>query len=153
MRSYQGGTSGSTGQTNASQIVQSSQWLKEWLRFVNLIAVMVVAWLPLKRGWVHKRKETLGAWKQGSHPCKPGSYSWSILFLSLVAALLFMLSPTCRRILCWSFLSSYRLIGFPQECCTIVPVCLGVCVCVCDNRTRDVIFQCHICQGCPWENQ
>ena len=50
MRSYQGGTSGSTGRANASNIVQSSQWLKELFRFVNLIAVTVVAWLPLKRG-------------------------------------------------------------------------------------------------------
>lgn len=37
---------------------------------------------------MHKRKEKLGVWKQGSHPCKPVSYSQSFLFLpSAVRAL------------------------------------------------------------------
>lgn len=93
MRSYQGGAFGSTGQRNASKIVQHSQWLKELFRFANLIAIMVVAWLPLKRGWVHKTKEKLGVRKQGSHPCKPVSYSQVFLFLSFIAPLPFMLSP------------------------------------------------------------
>lgn len=43
MRSYEGGAFGSTGHKDASEILQSSQWLKESFRFVSLIAVMVVS--------------------------------------------------------------------------------------------------------------
>lgn len=50
MRNYQGGAFGTAGQINTSKSVQGSQQLKESFRFVKLIAVMVVAWICLKRG-------------------------------------------------------------------------------------------------------
>lgn len=81
MRSYQGATFGSIGQTNTTKTVQSSQWLTELFRFAPLIVVMAVTWLPLQIKWVHKRKEMLRVWKQGNHPCEPVNYSCSFLFL------------------------------------------------------------------------
>lgn len=70
-----------------------------------------------------------------SHPCKPVTPG-PFFVLSLIAALLFMLSPTCTHITC------YRLIGFP--CVSQLSLCVKG-----DNQTRDVVFQGHICQGCP----
>lgn len=138
MRNYQGGAFGTAGQINTSKSVQGSQQLKESFRFVKLIAVMVVVWICLKRGWAHSREGIIGVWKQGSHPWKPLSYSWSFLFclgfvfswfcfrvflVCFSSLLVSVFSLTCTHIPCWSFLSSYRLIAFLQECFTIVPVC------------------------------